>query len=820
MVLTMHSGNSRIVFSLMLFILILLIQVGPVSFWGKSLAQELTPEMVDEAVRRTGMSRFEVIRLFSERQGKGKGQAGKQSAAYLEEQPPGRTDVEGIDDSRPRQDSRRPSLDDRQGEAAPSAILPFQKMLEEQNSPSASDPDSLIIVQEEIPIFGHDFFRLDEGLFAPPTFGPVPADYQLSVGDEIVVDVWGGVEYRLQRLVDRDGSIILPRIGKVSCVGRNLTKVTSEILNKLSRVHSGIIVEGQESNNSGDTFVEISLGSLRGIRVFVIGEVTRPGSYELSSLSTVLGALYAAGGPSLSGSLRDVRLVRQSKVLGTLDLYGYLLDGLRQGDLRLREGDTILVPGRGPTVLVEGEVNRPIRFEMKPGENLEQLIAFAGGFTAFAAPGSIHLRRVVPQDQRRAGQPDLIILDVPFNGPSVKVFNGDIVRVDAIENRVENWVEILGMVKQPGVYQFKAGMTASWLIDLAGGLWPEALTERASIDRTSADRHFTSFSFDLQKEMAGPTGEIQLQAMDVVQVFSRWEVQNRPMVAISGEVHEPMEVQHRQGMTLRDFILKAGGMKQSADLLQAEVSRVRMDAVLSLDTEQRPNRTVEIIQVQLGEGFLTAEESLLLQPHDRVAIRKLPWWELQRTVSITGEVFYPGVFSLERQDETISALIRRAGGVKPDAYLVGARVVRRQDEVGNIAIDLKMALDNPGSQYDIVLQQGDEILIPDRMYTVKVMGEVGFPTSLIFELDKDIDYYVNRAGGYLEQADEDKARVVWPNGMSLPNKGGSLVVAGSTIIVPVKPPPEGPSKLEVMKEITAILAGLATVWLVVDATSN
>ncbi len=635
-----------------------------------------------------------------------------------------------------------------------------------------------------------------------------------------MVDLWGGVEFRLTRLVDRDGSIILPQIGKVACAGRTLDQVSDEILEKLSSLHSSIDKDGPDGDDDGETFVEISMGTLRGIRVFVIGEVTRPGSYEMSSLSTVLGALYAAGGPATSGSLREVRLVRQGKVVDTLDLYRYLLDGVRQGDHRLREGDTILIPGRGPTVQIDGEVNRPIRFEMKPGETLEQLITYAGGFTAYAAPASIHLKRIVPLDERKPGLPDIVILDVPYDGEAVELFNGDQVLVDTIEERVENWVEVVGMVKQPGIYQFKDGMTASDLISLAGGLWPDALTERATIDRTSKDQQFTSFSFDLLKEMTKQNGVVHLQAMDVVQIYSRWEVQDRPNVSITGEVFEPLELEFREGMTLRDLILKAGGMKQSADFLQAEISRVRMDAILSLDTSSRPNQTVDVIQVSLGRDFLMAEESMELLPHDRVAIRKLPWWELQRTVTVTGEVFYPGVFSLERKDETISALIQRAGGIKPDAYLVGARVVRRQEGVGNIAIDLVKALDNPGSQYDLVLQDGDEILIPDRMYTVKVVGEVGFPTSLIFEADKNIDYYVNRAGGYLEQADEDKARVVWPNGMSLPNKGGSQVVAGSTIIVPIKPPPEGATKMETMREITGILAGLATIWLVIDATGN
>jgi len=304
--------------------------------------------------------------------------------------------------------------------------------------------------------------------------------------------------------------------------------------------------------------------------------------------------------------------------------------------------------------------------------------------------------------------------------------------------------------------------------------------------------------------------------MDVLNIFGRWETQIRPQVHIHGEVFEPLSIDFREGMTLCDLILKAGGLKEGADLLRAEVSRLQIDAVRNPDTGRRPEQTTKVVPVELGQNFLTKEVNFLLQPYDRVSIRQLPWWEMQETVTVRGEVFYPGVFSLERKDETISSIVTRAGGLQPDAYLVGARIVRKQDGVGNIAIDLEKALAEPGSQYDIILQDEDQIVIPDRMFTVKVVGEVGFPTSLVFEDGRDIDYYVDRAGGYLEKADEGKTRVVYPNGMSLPNKGGSKVVAGSTIIVPVEPPPEGKGTWETIRDISSIVASLATVWLIVD----
>jgi len=292
--------------------------------------------------------------------------------------------------------------------------------------------------------------------------------------------------------------------------------------------------------------------------------------------------------------------------------------------------------------------------------------------------------------------------------------------------------------------------------------------------------------------------------------------QIRPKVYITGEVFKPLNVDYREGMTLRDLILKAGGLKEGADWMRAEVSRLDLNAVRNPDTGARPEQTTSVVEIELGPDFLTSEDSFALQPYDRVAVRQLPWWEMQRTVTVRGEVFYPGVFSLERKDERLSSVLNRAGGLQPGAYLVGARVVRREDGVGNIALDLEKALAEPGSQFDIILQNGDEIVIPDQMFTVKVVGEVGFPTSLVWEDGKKIDYYVDRAGGYLEKADKGKSRVVWPNGISLPNKGGSKVVAGATIIVPVEAPPEGRDTWTTIRDISSIVASLAMVWLIVQ----
>lgn len=771
-----------------------------------AMAQQPTPEMLDEAVRRTGLSREELLRRYGAAQPGAAGQVAPGAEAVTE---PGRTSLEGIDDTNKGGFWRDTDVQ---------VTLPLATVESLQNGAAQAAADSSLTGENAT--FGASFFHLDAGVFQPPSFGPVPDDYRLGVGDELAIHAWGEVDFQLTRVVDRDGAVILPRSGKVVCAGRTLGEVEGAIREQLARSHASI------SGDQATTQVEVTLGQLRPIRVYVIGEATRPGSYQLSSASTVLTALYAAGGPAETGSYREIRLVRGSRTIATLDLYDYLVRGERGGDHLLQEGDTVFIPNRLRRVHVTGPVRRPMYYEMTAGESLPDLLAYAGGLMPEAVPDLVHIRRVLAAKDRRPGQPDHVFLDIALKdgrpapgSPAGELLDGDHVVVDAIGERLDRYVDVRGSVKVPGRYEYRDGLTVKDLVAMAGGLWPDAMSDQAVIDRTSPQGDLLSVTIPLSDTLDGTGEPVALQSRDVLHVFARWELQRRPQVHISGEVYDPVSPLWREGMTLRELVLKAGGLKDSANLLQAEVSRLMEDAVTSTDLARRPAQTVAVINVPLGADFLARDDGFLLLPYDRVAIRRLPWWEMQQTVSIRGEVFFPGQFSLERKDERLSSLVQRAGGLRPDAYLEGARVQRVQDGVGNVALDLAKALAEPGSEYDIILQDGDEVIIPDLMFTVKVMGEVGFPTSLVWEEGKKINWYVDRAGGYLEKADKGKSRVVWPNGMSLPNKGGSKVIAGSTIIVPRKAPPEGESTLSKLKEISGILAGLATVWLVIDRTN-
>jgi polysaccharide export outer membrane protein len=776
--------------------------------WAYVSAQQVPEELLDEAARRSGLSREELLRRY--RQGQVPGLPGAADSSLAAE--PGRTDLAGIDDRRP--------------------VMPNGPLLSLETArlaglaPASVPPESTTAVVDSLQFFGRDFFRLEPGVFAPSSFGPVPEDYLIGVGDQIVVDVWGEVEFRLERVVDRDGSIILPKGGKISCLNRTLAQLAQAVRERLARSYSGISREP----GKGTTFVDVTLGRLRAIRVFVVGDAVQPGAYELSSVATVFTALYAAGGPSQAGSMRDVHLMRGDETLARLDLYAYLLEGRRTGDAILREGDTVFVPRRGASVRLTGQVRRPAVFELRQDEGLADLLRFGGGFTARAATEIVHVERILPAAERAPDAPDRIVLDIaldPLSGlprdpAAAELRDGDAVQVGTIADRLENWVEIGGNVKRPGRFEYREGMDVTVLIALAAGLWPDTLEERALIDRIAPDGTYEAVNFDLGAALAGRVPPVLLQPRDRVRIFSKWDVQDHYEVSISGEVRAPGSFPYREGLTLRDVILKAGGLKESADLLRAEVSRLRRDAVTSHETGAPPERMVDVIALPLGEDYLAVAASFLLEAHDQVAIRRLPWWELPRTVTVRGEVYYPGVYSLERPDERLSEIITRAGGLKPTAFAPGARIYRSQEDAGNIAIELNRAISGPQSQYDVILRAGDEVLVPETQHTVKVAGAVGSPTSLLFKKGMSLGEYVDRAGGYAEGADKWKTRVVYPNGLSRPIKRiwrDPSVMPGSTIVVPVQTPKEE-NTLETVREIAAIMASLATVYLVIDRTTN
>jgi len=702
-------------------------------------------------------------------------------------------------------------------ESAPQVILPGQLT---EGSPALHVPEAAEEVSGSGPgdLFGSDFFKLGPELFQSPNFGPVPESYPIGVGDQIFIDVWGEVEFFLERVVDRDGTIILPKGGKILCAGRSLVNVESEVRRRLAQSYSGISTNGQ----GGNTFVSLSLGKLKAIKVFVVGEAARPGAYELGSLSTIFTALYAAGGPGATGSFREIKLIRNSLPAGELDLYDYLLEGKRRGDVYLRDGDTVYIPTRKRTVSLEGAVRRPRRFELADGENLGSLLRFGGGFTAEASPEILHLQRILPPGDRRPERPDRIQMDVDSAELGFELRDGDQIEVPSIGTRVENWVEIRGNVKRPGRYEYRPRLTVADLVSLAGGPWMDTLEQRALLDRIDENRRHLTLDFHLGRQLSGKDKAIELKPMDQLTVFSIWELTDRATVEISGAVRKPGSYEYKEGGTLRDLVLKAGGLLESADILNAEVFRVDRESLENRETDQAPERLVDVIKVPLGPDWLDSSQSFPLEPHDHVAIRKLPWWELQRKVTLRGELLFPGVYSLQTPDTRLSSVIADAGGLKPTADLLGARIERSRDGVGIVALELDKALAKPGGESDPILAAGDVITIPAVSHSVKVTGAVRYATSVTFSHGRSLKKYVEMAGGFAEGADKGKAYVVYPNGVSRPLRWFGLrqpkILPGSTIIVPWEKAQVGDGKLATLKEISSIFASLATVWLVIDRT--
>jgi len=737
---------------------------------SSGMAQDITPEMLRQASAKTGMSEQELLGKID----------GKKTAI---EQEPGLKTA-----------------------PAPIVILPSESVEKVKTVKTAprSAPKTM-----PANFFGADFFKGDPGLFNPSSFGPVPGDYLIGPGDQIVVDVWGEVEFRHERIVDRDGSIILPRAGRISSVNLTLDQVSRDIINKLSKSYSGI---DPESNN-GTTFVSVSLGALRAIRVFVVGEAAMPGAYEMTSLSTIFTAIHSAGGPGKNGSMRDIRLMRGKKQVGSIDLYDYLLTGSRDADEVLRDGDTVFIPGRNQTVEIRGQVRRPMKYELLPKEGARKLIEYAGGFTPTAETNIIHVNRILLPAERKPNSPDRVQRDFDLRTKmKFELRDGDLVTVGNTPDKLENWVSIKGSVKRPGKYEFIEPLTVKQLIEKTGGLWEDALIETATIDRISPDGTYQTTS----------GGEnVFLNSQDILTIYSKWSLQDRYKVTVGGAVREPGSFNFREGMTLRDLVLRAGGLSEDADVLHAEVSRLSDDALGSRDLSSEPAKTVELINVELGKEWLSDGKEFVIHPRDQIAIRRMPWWQLQRSIIINGEIGYPGTYVLDRPDERLSDLIARAGGLKPNAFAKGARVVRKKDSIGNVALSLEKALNDPGKEHDIILADGDEIIIPSTPNTVKVAGAVSFPTSIVWEKGKSLGDYVSRAGGYIDGADKWKTHVVYPNGMSKQIKHRWFdpdVMPGSVIVVPTQKPDNSDSKISTLKEIASIFASVATVWLVIDRT--
>ena len=678
---------------------------------------------------------------------------------------------------------------------------------------------SRIHLDDPVLPFGYEIFGYLPATFEPLASGPVDPDYPIGPGDEVIVQIWGDNQFTHAAVVSREATISVPDIGQVVLNGLSLAQAKRLITDRLAAVYSGIRA------HRPTTFVDVTLGKLRTMQVFILGDVVRPGGYTISSVATVLNALYNAGGPTPRGSMRDVRIIRRNQVYQHVDLYGYILTGSKAADTRLQSGDVVFVPPIGKVAAVVGEVHRPSIYELGTGEGMQDLLRLAGGVLTTAVVDRALIDRIVPFADRDslAGQ-DRVALDVPLRAiladPSKnpEIHDRDIVQVFRIGDTRKNTVEITGNpVIRPGIFQWRSGMHVSDLIRDAGGFDPDVYMDRAQIFRTNPDGGRTMRSFNLTKAMAKDhDDDLLLQERDSIAVVSVWDIRDRHTVQITGSVRKPGTYEYLDGMTVMDLVFRAGGLKESAYKKQAEVSRVDSSTIAT-------TKAAEVHQVAITGDYAvhSADSTFALKEDDQVFVREIPDWDLQRNVIVTGEVLYPGTYSLNDPNERLSSLLKRAGGLKVTAYPRAAQFTRVKGNAGRLAVDVESVAKGK-KKSDLILEEGDQVFIPREPRTVKVAGEVGFPASVLYEKGKPLRHYVNQAGGFTENSDEGRVKVIQPNGKVKSVKKlwwDPEPEAGALVIVPKKPPSKDKESLKDIATIMTILTGaVTTIFIASEAT--
>ena len=652
-------------------------------------------------------------------------------------------------------------------------------------------------------VFGRNIFNTRNLTFEPSVNIATPLNYRLGPGDEVIIDIWGASQNTIRQQISPDGTINIQKIGPVNLNGLTISEANDYLKKTLNKIYNGL-------NNTNDptSDIRLTLGSIRTIQINVMGEVVQPGTYSLSSFSTVFHALYRAGGVSDIGSLRNVQLVRNGKNIATIDVYQFIMKGNIQDDIRLQEGDVVIVPAYDVLVKIDGKVKRPMRFEMKKDESLSTLISYAGGFDADAYTRSL---RVVRQNGQEYEVNTVKDLDYSV----YKMRNGDVVTAEAILNRFTNKLEIRGAVYRPGIYQLNGKLnTVRELVNEAQGLTGDAFLNRAVLYRQREDLTTEVIPVDIKAIMDGTSQNIILAKNDILYIPSIHDLEDRGDVVIHGEVAKPDSYPYADNMTLEDLIIQAGGLREAASVVRVDVSRRIRNPHSTVDNDTI-GRTYTF---SLKEGFVVdGTPGFVLQPYDEVYVRRSPGYQAQQNVAVEGEILFGGSYAMTSRQERLSDLIRKAGGSTKNAYLRGAKLTRvategekkRMEDVlrlmsrqlgeammdsldihvedhFTVGIDLEKALANPGSMADIVLREGDVVFIPKSTNTVKINGAVMVPNTVSYIAGKNIDYYLNQAGGYSENAKKSKKFIVYMNGQVTKVKGSGKkqIEPGCEIIVP------------------------------------
>ena len=704
---------------------------------------------------------------------------------------------------------------------------------------SASESVSENIFEEEestseIEIFGHSIFRNRDVAFEASYNLPTPSDYKLGAGDQVAIDVWGASQSSLLKTISPDGNISIDNLGPIYLSGLTVSQANALLKEKFESIYSGL------NDDNPTSSIRLSLAQNRAIQVHVMGEVVNPGTYTMSSFSTIFNALYLSGGVNEKGSLRTIKVYRKDKPIATYDVYDFILNGKSNMGIRLEDNDVVAVDVCKNLVNVEGAVKRPMYYEFLKGETVGQVLDYAGGLSENAYKADVRIARSGKQERE-------ILTIIQSDLDKVKLQDGDVLSVDVIAPTFSNMVEIKGAVYRPGTFQLSENIsTVKQLIECAGGLRDEAFLNRAILNRRNLNGTMENLAIDLRQLLDGSLADIPLKKNDVLLIHEWNEVYEMRTITVTGEVHFAGVYEYRDNMTIEDAVLGAGGLKEAASLVRVAVARRPKNAyaVAEIDT------IAKIFELTLNDSLEVIDgPSFVLMPFDEVIVRRSPGYNTQEKVSVQGEILFPGAYVLPSKHITLNQLVEMAGGCTSDAYLQSATLLRKKSdkeleleekalkaaldaaqtsedslaiirqkeekEEYSIAIDLVEAIDNPNSDANILLQEGDRLIIPRRIDVVRVSGEVMVPNAISYNEGKSLKHYVEMSGGFTQDAKKSKLYVVHANGhVEKTKKWKRTVYPGSEIIVPAKKKrEEGRMSSNQVVALSSAASSLATVVL-------
>ena len=792
---------------------------------GVVMAQQMSDDQVIQYVKEANKSGKSQKQITTEllRRGVTKEQVSRIQQKYSES-----NTVSNKSNEMPSQLRQRTLVDDGGGQRRTTDYSEVGMLDETVGGRVDNRADNTATTDNASQIFGHDVFTNRNLTFEPSINLATPVDYRLGPGDEVIIDVWGASENTIRQSISPEGTIQVSGLGPVQLSGMTVKDANAYLQREFSKIYSGI--SGSEPTSQ----IKLTLGDIRTIQINIMGEVAVPGTYTLSSFSSVFHALYRAGGVNKIGSLRSIKVVRNGKTIADLDVYDYLMKGKMKDDIRLQEGDVIIVNPYESLVRIAGKVKRPMFYEMKPTETVATILNYAGGFTGDAYKKAV---RII----RKSGREHQVYNVDEMDYSVFRLDDGDSISVDAVLKRFENRVEIRGAVYRSGLYELSGTVnTVKQLIKKAEGLRGDAFLNRALLDRENEDLSHEVIAVDLGGLLKGTVADMPLQKNDILYIPSIHDLKEEETISIHGEVASPGTFLFSKNMTIEDLLVQSGGLLEAAATTKVDITR-RIKDPKSTSFSSVLGKTYSF---DIKDGLVVGGEGdFHLEPFDEVYVRKSPAYRKQQNVVVAGEVLFGGNYALVKKNERLSDLISKAGGITPDAYVKGARLIRKMTEeeqrrqadavrmarmgegkdsisveklnisdTYTVGINLEKAISNPGSDFDLVLREGDVLFIPEYINTVKISGAVMYPNTVLYKRGESLRYYINQAGGYGNLAKKKKAYVVYMNGTvsRLKSRDKKAIEPGCEIIVPSKEEKKRMSTAEIlgMGSTTASIAAM------------